>query len=148
MRTSAAPADPRASKGFTLVELLIVLTILALMSAVVVIAMPGDSAELRQEADAFAARAGAAQEQAVLASRAVSARIDPRGYTVERRSRGGWQQVAAYSWRDGTRVQPDNVRIIFDPTGMSDPARVQLERGGERVTVDIAGDGSVDVRRP
>ena len=144
-RTSSA-AEARKANGFTLVELLVVLTILGLMSAAVVLSMPGDRAELRQEADSFAARATAAQEQAVLASRSVSLRVDAGGYAFERRSQGEWQPVSTHRWREGTRVRPDNVRIGFDPAGLSDPARLLLERGGESLAVDIAGDGGVHVR--
>ena len=145
-RTSSA-AELRKPNGFTLVELLVVLTIMGLMSAAVVLSMPGEAAELRQEADAFAARATAAQEQAVIASRAVSLRVDGGGYAFERRSGGEWQAMAAYRWREGTNVQPRSARIGFDPAGLSDPARLLLERGDESLAVDIAGDGSVHVRR-
>ncbi len=165
MRISAAAADPpmqafgsvrlrRSARsrtrehGFTLIELLVVLTIIGLMSAAVVLAMPGEAAELRRDADSFAARANAAQEQAVLASRAVAVRIDSGGYAFERRAGAEWQAVSAHRWREGTIVRPESIRITFDPTGMSDPAQLLLERGGEQLAIDIGGDGSIHVRRP
>jgi hypothetical protein len=45
-------------------------------------------------------------------------------------------------------VQPATSRITFDPTGMSDSAQLLLERGGERLAIEVAGDGSINVRRP
>jgi general secretion pathway protein H len=52
----SATGRARRQSGFTLVELLIVLTIVGLMSAAVVIAMPDQRGSLVSEAERFAAR--------------------------------------------------------------------------------------------
>jgi general secretion pathway protein H len=152
MRTSATGrAD--AAGGFTLVELLIVLTIIGLMSAAVVIAMPDPRGSLTAEAERFAARAKAAQDRAVIDSRAMAIRVTGAGYGFDRRSKGEWEALNAkpfadYRWGEGVQAVVGGsgaARIVFDSTGMAEPATVTLEREGEQVAVTVAQDGKIDV---
>ena len=43
-------------------------------------------------------------------------------------------------------VQRDG-RIRFDATGLADPARLVLRRGGRLVAIDISGNGNVHIQR-
>jgi general secretion pathway protein H len=138
--------------GFTLVELLIVLTIIGLMSAVVVLAMPDPRGSLTAEAERFAARAKAAQDSAVIEARGMAIRVTAAGYGFDRRDRSEWQPLSAkpfgeQAWDEGTRAATGDgmMRIVFDPTGVSEPAQVTLMRGEERVTVEIRHDGTINV---
>lgn len=147
----ARPARAK-SGGFTLVELLVVLTILGLFSAAVVVAIPDPRGSLVAEAERFVARAKAAQDKAVIEGRAVSLRLDRTGYVFERRSEGAWaplpdEAFAAQQWKSGTIVRPDTARATFDAVGMAEPLQLALSRDGEEVRVDIAQDGTIDVRR-
>lgn len=141
-----------AEHGFTLVELLIVLTILGLVSATVVLVMPDPRGSLRSEAERFAVRARAAQEFALIEARPVAVRVTPSGYAFERRDDGAWQPLggepfAGDDWREGTRaaVANEGVRVVFDPTGVAEPAIVELERDDVRTSVSIAHDGSIRI---
>lgn len=58
--------------GFTLIELMIVVTIIGLASAVVVLALPDPRGRLRDEATQFALRTRAAHDLAIVTSRPVS----------------------------------------------------------------------------
>jgi general secretion pathway protein H len=146
MRISATGRTRQS--GFTLVELLIVLAIIGMMSAVVVLAIPDPRGSLVQEAERFAARAKAAQERAVMDARATSVRVTSAGYGFDRRERSGWRAMAPdQNWTEGTAVAlaEDSARIVFDSTGAVEPAQLVLRREDEQVVVDIGYDGSIHV---
>ena len=142
-------------RGFTLIELLVVLTIIAIVSTAVVLALPGDRSTLISEAERFAARAKASQDRAIIDARATSIRVGAGGYGFDQRGPRGWQPMTGVRatevrWDEGTRalIAPgQTARIVFDSTGISEPAQVALERGESRVSVTIAHDGTIDVLR-
>lgn len=141
--------------GFTLVELMIVITIIGLASAAVVWALPDPRGRLRDEATHFAARARAAQQSAIVDARPVSIWVSGGGYGFDERTHGAWAPIGekplrVTSWGKGTRALVANGggrdRIMFDSTGLADrPLDVQLRRGDEEMTVHIAANGDVKV---
>jgi general secretion pathway protein H len=140
----------KAERGFTLVELMVVIVVIGLIAGVAVLAIPEPGGGLGAEAERFAARAKAAQEAAVINSRATSLRVDASGYAIARNESGAWKEVAQHPWVAGT--QPDfgtgaAGRTMFDATGIADPLEVTLRRGEQRVQIVIGGDGEIQVRR-
>ncbi|HYJ52425.1 MAG TPA: GspH/FimT family pseudopilin [Allosphingosinicella sp.] len=137
--------DRAQDSGFTLVELMVVIVIIGLAAAAVVLTIPDRGAGLNREAERFAARAKAAHDIAIVESRAATVAIGPGGYDVVRR--GG---SAHYDWDEATEVDLSGGRdggLRFDPTGLADPARVVLRQGERHVTIDVGGDGRVQVQR-
>lgn len=135
--------------GFTLIELMVVITIIALASAAVVLTVPDGSARLRADAERFAGRVTAARDDAVIQARPMAVWISPTAYGFARRASGGWMPLEdkpfeTTSWGDGVRAETSGgqLRIAFDGTGSADqPVAVSLVRDGRRaaVTVDAAG---------
>jgi len=145
-----------AEHGFTLIELMIVVTIIALASAAVVLEIPDPRGRLIDDAERFAARARVAHDSAIVEGRSVSIWISREGYGFDRRSRGVWQPISEKPLRVSrwaTDVRPviasteGRDRIIFDSTGLANaPFDVQLRRGGDAsATVRIGADGSVKI---
>lgn len=150
MPTSATGA---AEAGFTLVELLIVLVLVGLVSAVAVVAMPDPRGRVEDEAERFAARAAAAADAAVISGRPVRLTVDAAGYAFEERAGGGWRapadpRLARRTWGGGAAatVEGGRARTIFDPAGAADPLAVTLARDDATAEVTITADGRADAR--
>jgi general secretion pathway protein H len=137
-------------RGFTLVELMVVLVIIGLAAGAVLLAMPESGGSLAGEAEAFAARAKAARDNAILEARPAALRVGPGGYAVSRRIDGEWRGEARYEWAEGTEAELSGGSegvVRFDPAGLAEPAYLILRRSERRVSVRIGNDGDVRVER-
>ena len=148
------PVRRYAEHGFTLVELMVVLVIIGLASAAVVLMMPDPRGRVRDEAERFAARALAVRDDAIVQGRDSSIVVTAAGYSVERRAHGRWEAArdrpfGPVAWSEGTGIalgDAGRARATFDSTGaIGDPVTFDLERGGARALVTIAGDGAIRV---
>ncbi|MBB6427299.1 GspH/FimT family pseudopilin [Sphingopyxis sp. JAI128] len=150
--TAKAQARPRPN-GFTLVELMVVLAIMALAATAVVLTIPGEERTVRSEADRLAARLAAARDVAVIEGRSVTVNFAPSGYGFERRISGAWQPLPGRAferrnWPGDVHFSAGNgqgaARILFDRVGVSPTPQVIILAGGDaREVVRVSATGEV-----
>ena len=158
--TATKPSSPiiirQSERGFTLVELMVVIFLIGLASAAVVMTARSPGGGARDEAEQLAARVAALRDQAILQSRTMAVWVRPSGYGFETRSAGVWQPLseapfASTDWRRGTEVQiigARQTRIAFDSTGLPSTATsIGVKRGDALVTVTLSATGDVRVAR-
>jgi len=144
-----------AEHGFTLIELMIVITIIGLASAAVMLAMPDPRGRLMDEAERFAGRARAAHDSAIVEARPVSIWVSGGGYGFDARRHGAWQPIGekpfqVERWSQGTIAAvasgAGRDRIMFDTTGLADrPFDIRLTRDDETATIHVGTDGTIRI---
>ena len=134
---------------------MIVLTIFALASVVVVMVIPDPRGRVRDDAERFASRTRAAHDAAIVDARPVSVWVTAGGYGFDERvgralAGVGRQGLRVAQWGEGVQAVPSAAsgrdRVVFDPTGMADqPMTVELRRDGQSVRVSVGINGAVRV---
>lgn len=174
MRTLAsialAGAPRRRAAGFTLIEILVTVVILAVLAAAVTIALSGAGGErqLEREAERLQALLGYACEHAQVGGRAVGLSLISDGYVFSQRNGETWKpfdsgELRDRTWpgplrvelsRDGTRIEippqpPEAPPVICFASGELTPFRLELGLPdlGVRWRLDGAIDGDVNRER-
>ncbi len=142
----------RDRQGFTLVELMMVVAILGLAAGAVVLSVPDPRPSVAADAERFAARLSRARDEAVLSNRPVAVEATSTGYGFSVFDGADWTPLTdgpfgTEAWMSGTIVTPANgpVRVVFDPTGVADPATLTLARDRNSRTVTVDGAGEVRI---
>jgi general secretion pathway protein H len=147
--------------GFTLVEMMIVMLVLALAASAVILAAGGARRGPSTDVARLASRIAAARESAITSSRPVSLWVSRSGYGFDVYSRGRWQPASAkpfepQDWPSGTEVTASGLagqgamiahgqtRLTFDNLGVPEaPLTVRLARDGNSASLTVAGNGDV-----
>jgi general secretion pathway protein H len=154
-------------RGFTLIEMLVVVFIIGLLSSVVVLAMPMGRDSLRQDTRALTARIKLVAQESVMNGAATGVLITPEGYNFYRLDAGKWIAMTGdrlfrpQTWRKGVvadvvragnaapapsvfeRGKPPAPNVVFDPTGLATPFSVSLVEDGEHFVVSNTAKGEV-----
>ena len=138
--------------GFTLVEMMIVIAVMALLAGVTVLTFGPIGADPKDAATRFASRVAAARDQAILTGRLISAWVSPSGYGFDQFRDGRWEKMEqrpfeAADWGTGMKASLDSrTRVRFDSLGITDkPLGIRLSRGVESAGIWIAASGEVSV---
>ena len=141
-RRARIPCTPRATRGFTLVEVLVVLAVLGLMAGIVLARGPARSPRLETEAAArqVAAALRGARARAIASNAPVDVAIDLAAGSVRvagmpARALPGGVRLAMRTvvGADGGRVG----LIRFAPDGSASGGRIDIGEGGVHVVVGV-----------
>ncbi len=146
----------RVSAGFSLVETLATLTVVALAAGGVLLFAPRDDDSARAAAERLAAQLAAASDESVMRNRAVALVLSPEGYAFRKLEAFGWLptddtvRLRPRVWPEGVTAFADaesveGRTVVFDPTGGSSPARIVLAARDRRWTVSVDEAGGVHV---
>jgi general secretion pathway protein H len=148
--------DVRAGRGFTLVEVLVVVVIIALLATVVVVRIAPDARQgLREEAARLAAVLAHARDEAVVTGAPLAWQAAGSGYRFARRAADRtWQPldrdaalraralapgVSLAAIETAARADGPQPVIVLAPTGLAEPFRITLALGPHRVRVSSDG---------
>lgn len=126
-------------------------TIIGLAAGAVVLAVPDPRPSVAADAERFAARLSRAREEAVLTNRPVAVEATTAGYGFSVFDGADWSPLSdgpfgQERWREGVSVSPtEPVRVVFDPTGVAEPATLTLSRDGRASRIEIDGAGEVTI---
>jgi type II secretion system protein H len=142
-----------AQKGMTLVEVMTVLFIIGLTAGIVTLTLPQRPTEEQASAQAFATVLRNAQDQAIFAGQPLGLQLTDRGYTLVQWRQDGWRpqgrpellpRAMEISVETEERVRPDSwPELVFDPTGIVQPAEFQLRARGVRIDISLLETGEV-----
>jgi len=130
----------RASAGYTLVELLIVLAIVALVASVAVLNAPPPANDARREADRFAARLQAASQQAIMSGAVIGLDLSAQDYRFYVYDRGAWSLADEASLAPGRF--PSDVSVLVEIPGQAEGNEA---RGNDQGGVENSDDGAAPV---
>ena len=109
------PENANKNKGFTLIEVMVVIAMMAILTAFVVPYLPGDRAELMQEEmDRFQSKIVYAQTQAILQSQDLGFIVDESSYKFLQRTPSGWEEFEEEPLQSQEIEQIFKHRILID----------------------------------
>ena len=95
MKTDRHHSGLKSQRGFSLVEILVVLALAAMVAGIVVINAPPGRSDIRRTAERLAARLDFAAEDAVTEGALIGMRLGETGYSFYRYERGEWKEDVA-----------------------------------------------------
>ena len=153
MPISATGARP-TERGFTLIEMMVVLLLVGLASSMVMLNLPSGGARLSDEAEYLAARIQYAQQEAVLTNRSVEIVLAANDSSFRVQRRGRWIALVvgpfkSRPWGEGLSVSLPGVAVRravrFDSSGATDPTTIRMTARGRSIDLIINRQGRVQI---
>jgi type II secretion system protein H len=128
------PAGARGDAGFTLIELMIAVTILSLLTLTVSLGANRPRSEAARDWERFGTVHDLLREQAVLSQRVLGLALTPEGYQRMHRDGGTWiAEGDPVDWRGQVSVEAPiapPAPVWFLPSGRTVALRVRFEASG------------------
>ena len=143
--------------GFTLVEILCVLAVLALTSSVVLLTVKPPKSELEKQATLLTGQLNALAQNGLITGSVNAAGFSKDGYALYSFENSEWTEQTTGEWSDSYRMSftratakldmPKTTEpiIMFQPTGLSTPFELTLSDSDVKYAVKTTGDGRVDL---
>lgn len=140
-------------RGFTLLEVMVVVCIIAVLSSIVVIAaLPGEAALAEKEARRLAALLELASAEARASGQTIAWSPERDGYSFWRRSdEGEWLRfpdASPYRQRSfGADTAIAGERVMLSPYGLQAPLEVTISGGKAQILLRSGALGRVSLQR-
>lgn len=127
------------NRGYTLLEMLVVIVIAGVLSGFVILSMRGNSDHdrLLEAADRLAALVRLQCEEALLGSRAMRLLLDNRGYRFEVSTRSGWAAPPDPVFRERPWPLPLGTRLEIDGLGGAEANGIYCLPSGELTPFEL-----------
>jgi len=148
------PFFPLAQRGFTLIEILVVMVIIGIILALSVVHFgESDATRVSREAERLSLLLEAARDEAISSGNTLGWSADARGYRFWKREESQWlllednDTLRARELPEGMRVAevrvnlaplPDGSKLSFSPSGVNAPFTLVLSMGA--ANRHLAGD--------
>lgn len=155
-------AGKTCDRGFSLVEVLIVMVIIGLISGLAVMNMPPPTDVIETKLKRLTAQINAAAERAIINGNSTAFGVTQGGYQIFQYQDQNWQSMATGLWDEGNKNQAGHVeielekqgnilplssdsrpQIIFEPTGIYAPFVIKVGKDQISYTITSQDDGSV-----
>jgi len=139
-------------RGFTLLEVLVVVAIIVICSSLLMIAMPGEAALADKEARRLAALVEAATSEARASGQPIAWTAERTGYSFWQRSEEGeWQRFPSespYRTRTlGGAIAVEGAAVTLMPYGLQPPFEAVIRSGGTQIILRSGALGRVSLER-
>ena len=143
--------------GFTLVEILLVLAILAVTTSVVILSIPQEAAPIKKQAERLTLEINALAQDGLISGAVTAAGFSKDGYALYAFENSEWTEKVSAEWQDSYRLTltrasakldlPKTTEpiILFQPKGLSTPFELTLSDREAHYALKTAGDGRVEL---